>query len=165
MALLTNFVPRLLRVNWNKAGGAQALAQELAACFQSDDPIVITSPLTLGPTDGDPPLTIVTNTLPNGTTPEPISIVQNAAPATPGVPPVPPPPPPPPSASTSVFSAQVGSQVSGVNYNCTLYPGGTAAVVEMKNLSPSATLPSQIWVPVIAVGSVYHGFPNVFYEG
>lgn len=166
MGIWAKQVPRLLRTNWNRMG-AQALAQEIAAIFNSEEPIEITSPVKLGPTGEDPPLTITTNTNPDGTTPDPITYIINQTPVTPGVPPVPPspPPPPPPVTATSAFSAQVQNQASGVNYNCTLYPGGFSAVVEMKNLATDAEeLPSGTWVMAILVDTnAYHGFPCVFY--
>lgn len=169
MASFTHWVPRLLRVDWNRMG-PQALAQELAACFNSDEPITITSPVTIGPTGDDPPLTLVTNTQPNGTTPEPLVININQAPVSPpgpAPPPAPPPPvPPPPVGGGGMFSARVDSQASGVNYNCTLYPGGFSAVVEMKNLSvlsPATDLVG-VWVPAVLVATnTYHGFPSVLY--
>ncbi len=169
MAIFAEQAQRLLRINWNKRGGAEALAQELAAIFRSDDPITITSPLTLGPSGDNSPLTIVTNTPPNGTIPDPITYIQNATPTVPGsppVPPTPPAPPSPPSTAAGAYSGHVDSQVSGVNYNCTLYPGGVSAVVEMKNLATGAPGTDLVgaWIVVIDVGSgSYHGFPTTLY--
>lgn len=169
MAIFADQIQRLLRVDWNKRGGAQALAQEIAAIFRSDSPITITSPLTLGPSGDNSPLTIITNTLPGGAIPDPISYIFNATPTVPGsppVPPTPPVPPSPPSAASGVFSARVDSQDSGVNYNCTLFPGSFSAVVEMKNLAtgaPGADLVGA-WVVAIDVGGgAYHGFPTTLY--
>jgi hypothetical protein len=166
MGIWAKQVPRLLRTNWNRMG-AQALAQEIAAIFNSEEPIEITSPVKLGPAGEDPPLTITTNTNPDGTTPDPITYIQNQQPVTPGVPPVPPsPPPPPPASGGGMFSAQVQSQSGGVNYNCSLFPGGFSAVVEMKNLVSDDTLPNGLWVPAVLVAAgQYHGFPPVFVEG
>ncbi len=162
MSIFAKQVPRLMRVDWNRMG-PQALAQEIAAIWLSDEPIEITSPVKLTSDGNDSPLTITTNTPATGATPDPITYVFNDTPVSPGPSPPPPPPPPPPSGSGNAFSAQVLNQVSGVNYNCTLYPGGVAAVVEMKNLVGTSLLPSGIWVPVIQVGTEYHGFPNCFY--
>ncbi len=162
MSFMKRQAARLLRGKFKD----QLLAEEVYAIFATDEVIEIDSPVKIGPTgESVPPLTIINNP---SRTPIPPIVIGEGGPEVPsvdlpdGVEPFTP-SDTPSGGGGNAFSAQVGSQVGGVNYNCIIYPGGTAVVVEMKNLAVTAGLPSGIWVQVVKVGDIYHGFPNVFY--
>ncbi len=164
MSIFADSVPRLTRRKWTNVNQAM---QEIASIFLSDDPIVITSPVKIGPTTDDtPPLTITRPQRTDGTFVDPITIVTGGS----AVPPLPQPTDQEPLAPSgggggNSFLGVIGGQVGGVIYSCTL-TGSTGpsfgANVSMQNLDPAAILPSGISVMVVKLGTSYYGLPATF---
>ena len=163
---------RLLRTKWGN--NAQGLAEEIFAMMNSEEEIIIDSPVTIiGPETGRTPLTIFSPLDSTGTQVPPIATgtsggIAPFVPPIPGVDPFTPPEDPQDGGGEPDFQplttvGRVTGKQSGDLYNCDLWlepltePPEDNVTVKMLNLSPDAVLPNGIYVPVVNLTQVIRG--------
>lgn len=185
---------RLLKTKWGS--NAQGLAEEIFAMMNSEEDFVIDSRTIINPPNvTSPPLVIYSPVDSTGRQVPPIGTgtaggIVPFVPSIPGVDPFTPPENPGNDSEEPDFPplttvGKITGQQSGDMYNCDVWlqpltePPEDNVVVKMLNLSPNATLPNGIFIPVVNLTQVlrtadgkisqtidkFYGFPNVFYTG
>jgi hypothetical protein len=165
MSFMADRISRILR---SKFGDNVDMAmQELHACFLSDEPIQITSPLIITQDGSNPPITFNMHTDGNNVhEPMVFNIVGGVTPIVPPPPGTEPISPPSTGGGGNAYAGTVTGG-SGTTYTCSLI-GSTGIAfttsVSIPGLAPDATLPVGATFAVIKVGTTYVGLPAIFLE-